>query len=282
MSAEQCIEINRTLLPSPQSVEHFLKSRRSIRTYKDELLDRRTLEKLIDIARYAPSGHNVQPVSWIVVSGRDKLKILGDLVVEWMRSTAKENPALDSTMKLSMVADAWSMGVDVIMRGAPHIIVAHAPKLYGPLGHEGCLIALSYLELAAYSLKVGACWAGYFEMALAADQDHKMAWNNLRRAGKTLVAEKAGRLGKPVQAIPGDIEMAKAMNEQGVAKGKAGDLAAAILFFEKAVEFAPGYSESYNNLGYAYYRKGGYGRAEEYFKKAVELDPANKKAAATL
>ena len=165
MSAEQCIEINRTLLPSPQSVEHFLKSRRSIRTYKDELLDRRTLEKLIDIARYAPSGHNVQPVSWIVVSGRDKLKILGDLVAEWMRSTAKENPALDSTMKLSMVADAWSMGADVIMRGAPHIIVAHAPKLYGPLGHEGCLIALSYLELAAYSLKVGACWAGYFEMA---------------------------------------------------------------------------------------------------------------------
>ena len=165
MSAEQCIEINRTLLPSPQSVEHFLKSRRSIRTYKDEMLDRRTLEKLMDIARYAPSGHNVQPVSWIVVSGRDKLKVLGNLVAEWMRAAVKENPALDSMMKLGMVADAWSMGVDVIMRGSPHIIVAYAPKLYGPLGHEGCLIALSYLELAAHSLNVGACWAGYFEMA---------------------------------------------------------------------------------------------------------------------
>jgi nitroreductase/NAD-dependent dihydropyrimidine dehydrogenase PreA subunit len=165
MRAEQCIEINRTLLPSPQSVEYFLKSRRSIRTYKEEPLDRKTLEKLIDIASYAPSGHNVQPVSWIVVSGRDKLKVLGDLVAEWMRAAVKENPALDSMMKLGMVADAWSMGVDVIMRGAPHIAVAHAPKLYGPLGHEGCLIALSYLELAAYSLKVGACWAGYFEMA---------------------------------------------------------------------------------------------------------------------
>jgi len=165
MRAEQCIEINRTLLPSPRSVEHFLRSRRSIRTYKDEPLDRKTLEKLIDIASYAPSGHNVQPVSWIVVSGRDKLKVLGDLVAEWMRAAVKENPALDNMMKLGMVADAWSMGVDVIMRGAPHIIVAHAPKIYGPLGHEGCLIALSYLELAAHSLKVGACWAGYFEMA---------------------------------------------------------------------------------------------------------------------
>jgi nitroreductase/NAD-dependent dihydropyrimidine dehydrogenase PreA subunit len=165
MSAEQCIEIDNKLLPSPLAVEHFLKSRRSIRVYKDELLDKKALVKLMEIASYAPSGHNVQPVSWIVVSGREKLKLLGDLVAEWMRSAVKENPALDSVMKLSMVADAWSIGVDAITRGAPHIIVAHAPKLYGPLGHEGCLIALSYLELAAHSLRIGACWAGYFEMA---------------------------------------------------------------------------------------------------------------------
>jgi nitroreductase/NAD-dependent dihydropyrimidine dehydrogenase PreA subunit len=165
MSAEQCIEIDKTLLPSPQSVEHFLKSRRSIRTYKNELLERATLKKLIDIARYAPSGHNVQPASWIVVSGREKLKGMGDLVAEWMRGVVKENPALDSMMKLGMVADSWSLGVDIITRGAPHVIVAHAPRLYGPVGQEGCIIALTYLELAAYSLGVGACWAGYFEMA---------------------------------------------------------------------------------------------------------------------
>ena len=51
------------------------------------------------------------------------------------------------------------------MRGALHIAVAHAPRLYGPIGQEASIIALTYLELAAYSLGVGACWAGYFEMA---------------------------------------------------------------------------------------------------------------------
>ena len=80
MDAEQCVEIDKALLPSSQSVEHFLKSRRSIRTYKDAPLERKMLEKLIDIARYSPSGHNVQPVIWIIVSVRDKLKRLGDLV----------------------------------------------------------------------------------------------------------------------------------------------------------------------------------------------------------
>ena len=165
MSPEQCTEIDKLLLPSARAVELLLKTRRSIRGYKDELLGRESLDKLMDVVRYAPSGHNLQPVSWIVVSGRGKLKVLGDFVVEWMRSVMKENPATGGTMKLGMVSDAWSTGVDMIMHGAPHIVIAHAPKAYGPLGHEGCLIALSHLELAAYSLNIGACWAGYFEMA---------------------------------------------------------------------------------------------------------------------
>ncbi|MFA5368274.1 MAG: nitroreductase family protein [Dehalococcoidia bacterium] len=177
MNAEQCPEIDRVLLPSSQSIEHFLKSRRSIRTYKEESLDRKTLEKLLDIASYAPSGHNSQPVSWIVISGREELKSLGDKVAEWMRLAAKDKPELDSTMKLGMVADAWAVGVDIIMRGAPHLVVAHAPRQYGPLGYEGCLIALSYLELAAYSLGAGACWAGYVEMAAVNYQPLRQALN---------------------------------------------------------------------------------------------------------
>ena len=165
MSPGDCVGIDKRLLPSAGAVEHFLKSRRSIRAFKQESVDRGTLEKMLDIARYAPSGHNTQPVGWIIVSGREKLKGMGDLVAEWMRATVKEKPELDAMMKLGMVADSWSLGVDIIMRGALHIAVAHAPRLYGPIGQEASIIALTYLELAAYSLGVGACWAGYFEMA---------------------------------------------------------------------------------------------------------------------
>jgi len=103
------------------------------------MVDKGILEKLVDIARYAPSGHNVQPVCWIVVSGREKLKVLGGLVVEWMRSAVKGNPALDGMMKLSAVADSWAVGVDVITRGAPHIVVAHAPGSTGRWGTRAVL-----------------------------------------------------------------------------------------------------------------------------------------------
>ncbi|MEA1958452.1 MAG: nitroreductase family protein [Chloroflexota bacterium] len=162
---DECIEIDRGLLPFPESAEHFMKSRRSVRVFKEEPLEHRTLEKLIDIARYAPSGHNSQPVCWTVVTGGERLKELGDLVAEWMRAAVKENPALNDTMKLGTVADVWFMGVDILMHGAPHLVVAHAPRRLGPLGYEGCIIALAYLELAAHSLGAGACWAGFFETA---------------------------------------------------------------------------------------------------------------------
>ena len=69
---------------SPEQVEHFLRSRRSIRAYQDKTVEREAIAKLISIARYAPSGHNGQPVEWLVVSGRAEVKKLGGLVVEWM------------------------------------------------------------------------------------------------------------------------------------------------------------------------------------------------------
>ena len=65
---------------------------------------------------------------------------------------------MDKTVK------AWDNGGDPILRGAPHLFVAHA-KADDKLATGSSLIALSHLELAAHSLGLGACWAGYFHFA---------------------------------------------------------------------------------------------------------------------
>ena len=61
---------------SAEQVADWLKSRRSIRAYRETLVDRPLIEQALETARFAPSGHNRQPVSWIVVSGRDKISSL--------------------------------------------------------------------------------------------------------------------------------------------------------------------------------------------------------------
>lgn len=81
---------------------------------------------------------------------------------------------------------------------------------------------------------------------------------------------------------PDDIDKARELNSVGAIKGKIGDLDGAIRLFNEATLAAPNYSDSYNNLGYAHYKKGDYARAEECFKKAVELDPGNQKARSNL
>ena len=166
MTPEQCPPVNRDWILNPEKVEHFLRSRRSIRTYKEDIVDRDTLTRLIDIARYAPSGHNLQPVQWMVIYDSEKVQVLAGHVVDWMRSMLREQQAAAAAMHLDRIVDAWERGMDRVCRDAPHIVLAHAPKA-DRTAPTACTIALAYLELAAPSFGLGACWAGFFGAAAA-------------------------------------------------------------------------------------------------------------------
>ena len=164
MTPEHCPPVRPDWELSPEQVEYFLRSRRSIRTFKKDKVDREILEQLIDVARYAPSGHNFQPVEWLVVHNPDEVHRLGGLVVDWMRYMIKENPQMAQMMHLEAIVAAWDMGIDTVVRDVPHLIIAHAAKA-NPTSMAASTIALSYLELAASSFNLGACWAGYFGVA---------------------------------------------------------------------------------------------------------------------
>ncbi len=153
-----------------EKVETLLKGRRSIRVYKDEPAGRATIEKLIDIARYAPSGINRQPVRWAVVFDTVKVKRLAELTVDWMRSLIKENAPIAEALHMGNIVKAWEDGSDPIFRGAPHVIMVYSLKddMTAP---AACTIALTYFELAAASHGLGTCWAGYAQMAVNASRD---------------------------------------------------------------------------------------------------------------
>jgi nitroreductase len=164
MAAADCPDIDRDRLPDAQQAEQFLRARRSIRRYREEPLDRATLARLIDVARYAPSGHNYQPVRWLVVQAPEDVQRLAGLVADWMRHLIAENNPMAAAMHMDMVVEAWDKGHDRICRSAPHLIVAYASQA-NPTSPAAATIALTYLDLAAASMGLGACWAGYFNVA---------------------------------------------------------------------------------------------------------------------
>ncbi|MDD2467192.1 MAG: nitroreductase family protein [Desulfobulbus sp.] len=152
---------------SQAQCEHFLRSRRSIRVYAKRAVGRDTLQRLIEMARYAPTGINSQGVRWLVVDNRPTLDHLTALVIDWMQWLEKEMPEMARTLHVDRAIRRWQQGIDGILRGAPALIIAHGESA-NRMAPTSCTIALSYLELAATGLGLGTCWAGYFNAAATA------------------------------------------------------------------------------------------------------------------
>jgi len=94
----------------------------------------------------------------------DELQRLAGIVADWMRWMIDNMPEFAAAMHLARTLGRWEEGIDVILRNAPILIVAHAEK-ENRLAPATCTIALTYLELAATSMGLGCCWAGYFNAA---------------------------------------------------------------------------------------------------------------------
>ena len=164
MPTDQCEPFSKKDLPTPEQLYLLFRSRRSIRTYRDKPVDRDTLRNLISFTQYAPTGHNLQPVEWLVIEGKSEVRRYASIVVDWMRLTIENEPAIAQHMHLDRVVTAWENDMDRVLRGAPHLIVAHADSTLR-ISQTDCIIALTYLELAAFAVGLGACWAGYFTAA---------------------------------------------------------------------------------------------------------------------
>lgn len=159
-----CPAVQPNLLLSAEQSEQFLRQRRSIRNYREKSVPRESLQRLMETASFAPSGHNTQIAEWLVLSDRAELDKLIRMVGDWMRWMLANMSEFALSIHIDKALERLDAGEDVVLRGAPVLIVAHAPKA-DVMAPATCTIALSYLELAATGLELGGCWAGYFNAA---------------------------------------------------------------------------------------------------------------------
>jgi len=143
------------LTVSPAAAAQLLKTRRSVRVYQERAVSRETLEQVLDLTRWAPTATNRQPVKWIVLDDREKIRALAGMAADGLR-------AIPYFARLT--AD-WDQGHDRIFRGAPHVVIAYA-ALQGFDPAADCAISLSYLDIAAHAHGLGTCWAGVLMAAI--------------------------------------------------------------------------------------------------------------------
>lgn len=140
-----------------EHLERVIHTRRSIRWYLSRQVDTKELHAALDIARYAPTAKNAQLISWIVIRDPEILNTICEHTARWALTDPSRR----------MVGEAYFKGEDRILRGAPCLVLAHAPSDYA-LSPQDCGIAVGYLELVLHTMGLGSCWSGYVLNACAA------------------------------------------------------------------------------------------------------------------
>ena len=166
MPITECTPLRPELAIHAAQAEQFLRSRRSIRAYRKRAVDRQTLSQLLNLARLGPTAGNRQQLCWYVIDDPDSLKTVGAMVVDQMRHLVKTEAPISDSYPLRELISAWDNGVDLVLRGAPALVVASAPHDSG-MGTVDSAIAFTYLDLAAPTLGLGTCWAGFVMLAAA-------------------------------------------------------------------------------------------------------------------
>ncbi|MBT3225175.1 MAG: 4Fe-4S dicluster domain-containing protein [Deltaproteobacteria bacterium] len=162
---EECPPIEADLVIDQKQAIQFLRTRRSIRNFKQKRVEKEEIQFLIDNARYAPTGSNSQSIEWTVHTDEDKIKEIADLSIDWMREFLKSAAKTGLVSYFPMIVAAYESGIDTVTRNAPCIVTASAPKT-NVNGTVDLSIALSYLELMAVPKGLGTCWAGLVKRAL--------------------------------------------------------------------------------------------------------------------
>lgn len=164
LAPQDCLSPEDSEVIDWRQAEVFLRSRRSIRTYRKKPLARDVMEKALAVAAMAPTGSNRQLVQWLVMEKREDVEKVAGHVVDWMRYLVANKPEVAAHLNMSRIVEGWDQGLDRICRHAPHLIFAYTHKDVDVWGAD-CHTALAYLELFLPTVGGGSCWAGYVTFA---------------------------------------------------------------------------------------------------------------------
>ena len=161
---------------NPLDVYEAIKRRRSIRKFKKESISQDQIEKLIEVARLAPSGSNVQPWRFIIVKDNQlkselckasyKQKFVEDAsivvvccgdLLSWKRVKETSREILkDKRIKLSKKTK------DALEKRTNKAAIAEMDDRI-PTTMLNVAIAIEHIALEAVELGLGSCWVRLFD-----------------------------------------------------------------------------------------------------------------------
>ncbi len=184
--------IRSEVLPTYDQVLELVRTRRSKRLYKKQKIEKDVIEKVLDVARRGPSGHNEQSTEFIVIQdekmiyeigaltakGLARLAMpfryaIGRLIMRFMLGPRGAATVAELAPELEALSDMYNSGTDIILHEPPALILFCADSAGGTFAGTNANIALHNAALAAETLGLGCFYAGF--VMFVSERDNSIA-----------------------------------------------------------------------------------------------------------
>jgi nitroreductase/NAD-dependent dihydropyrimidine dehydrogenase PreA subunit len=179
-------------VPTYDHVLELIRSRRSKRAYKNRVVERDVIEKVLEVARFGPSQHNEQSTEFVVIQDKEIIHEIGALTAKGLKKLVQPFHSAIGRMIMRRVlgprgaaylgefapemeglADLYNNGTDLILREAPVLLLFCADSVGGTFAGTNANIALHNAALAAESLGLGCYYAGF--LVIVSERDDSIA-----------------------------------------------------------------------------------------------------------
>ncbi len=146
-----------------KDIVEIIKTRRCVREFSEKQVPDEEIEFLIDCARYAPSGFNMQPWSFLVIKNKDVMRKISEHGKKTLVPLLE--PMKDVSPKTrDFLVFLKTKGTDLFYN-APVLVIILGNKNALTADYD-CAMAAQNMMLAAQSKGIGSCWIGAVQPAL--------------------------------------------------------------------------------------------------------------------
>lgn len=143
-----CVETTPMTSVDSEVFLQALKSRRTVRQFKDIPVEQEKIDKILEAGRYAPTGANSQNVAFTILT--DRKDEIEKECVKIFRAGVRIGSKFSKALENADINDSF------FFKGAPLVIVVS--------GHDSvnATLASAYMELTANTLGLGVLYSGFF------------------------------------------------------------------------------------------------------------------------
>jgi len=152
-------------LPSAEAVENWLRTRRSVRRFAGEDVDRATLDKVLRALGNTPTGCNARALTFTCFPARESMDSFRSSFIRTIERHRDGNKLLPRWLAVPAIK-LRNGGEDMFFRGAPGMLIVSSDETDKAVTtpHEDVTIACANFELLANANGIATCWCGFLNL----------------------------------------------------------------------------------------------------------------------